>query len=227
MNWYLNKNLAVKISDDPPTIRLLFTPAGNGDANDPYMLADKENQCVVCGGKEDLTRHHVVPYSYRIHFEDEAKSHTSYDVLPLCVACHEKYEQEALILRRKILEELKISEHGDSQIDTEAVKAIKAAKTLKLHRDKIPEPKIEELTNRLKAYFKKEEITPEDLDKASQLEWQIVPDNYACASKKVVESQIDIDAFATRWRIHFLAVMQPKFMPQHWDVNRKIYGKDA
>lgn len=226
MKWYLDKDLADKITDDPPAIRLRFKPAGYGDAGDPYMLADKENRCVVCGVIENLTRHHVVPYCYRIHFPEDAKSHSSYDVLPVCVSCHERYEEEARNLRKRILEELKISEFGENdgiKIDMDAVRAIRAANALIRHKAFIPEDKVVELRNRIKLVLEKEDLTDEDIEATARMEWKIVPDNYSCASKKVIDSQADLDEFAKRWRCHFLAIMNPKFMPSNWDVNKKLY----
>lgn len=223
INWYLSRGLADKISDNPATIKLNFEPGGDGDSDDPYMLASKDNRCVVCGIEEDLTRHHVVPYCYRVHFPNEAKSHTSYDVLPLCVSCHEKYELEARSLRKDILDELKIEEQHQFESIKPAVKAIKAAVALRRHGDKIPEPRRTELRESIMKYLDKTELTDEDIETAAKLEWQVVPADYACASKKVVESQSNIDAFAKRWREHFVAVMLPKFMPSYWEADKKIY----
>lgn len=225
MNWYLNKGLADKIGENPPTIKLKFQPAGEGDSTDPYMLADKANRCVVCGVEADLTRHHVVPYCYRIHFPDDLKSHSSYDVLPLCIECHEGYEVHARDFRKQILNELKIAEHGDVsgvKIDLSAVRAIKAANALLRHNNKIPEDKTGLLRDRIRTFLNKTELTDEDINATAKLEWKVVPENHTCASKKIVESQSDLDSFARRWRCHFIAYMNPRYMPEYWDVNRKF-----
>jgi len=223
VQWYLSKNLATKIQDDPLTIKLTFTPAGYGDAGDEYMLASKDNKCVVCGCANDLTRHHVVPYCYRVHFPEQSKSHTSYDILPACVGCHERYEIEARLLRREILDELKIADNDQGETHWDAVKAIKAATALKRHGDKIPAAKTAELRQVIMDFFKTTELTEEDIDDAAKLEWRIVPEDYACASKKVVESQQSIDEFAKRWREHFLKVMTPQHLPANWVADKKMY----
>lgn len=226
INWYLSKGLAEKVTDTPPTIKLLFKPAGAGDADDPYMLADRGNLCVICGHTEDLTRHHVVPYSFRAYFPDKYKSHTSYDVLPLCVECHEKYETEARKFRKTILDELKIveqNEMGSCGFPPEMAKAIKAAIALIKHKARIPEDRAKHLRSVVAVYLAKEEVTPEDLTTVSKLQWTIAPVDFPCASKKVVDSQKSIDEFATRWRLHFLETMKPKHMPDHWDPKKKVY----
>lgn len=225
VNWYLTKGLATKVSDDPLTVKLNFTPAGAGDAGDEYMLANKDNKCVVCGSDNELTRHHVVPYCYRVHFPEKSKSHTSYDILPVCIDCHEAYEKEARMLRRQIIAELKIDEHGEIEIRREAVRAIKAAAALKRHGNKIPAEKIADLRSTIMNYFGKQECSDEDIEAAALLEWKIVPEDYACASKKVVESQESIDGFARRWREHFVSIMAPKHLPSCWSVDRKMYDE--
>ena len=50
--WYLTRNLAEKMCDDPLTIRLSFEPHGRGHAGIKYYLSSHDNHCVVCG-KED------------------------------------------------------------------------------------------------------------------------------------------------------------------------------
>lgn len=225
MQWYLDHGLAEKVCDDPPTIRLNFPPAGRGDSEDPYMLADKSNVCVVCGTAESLTRHHVLPYCYRIHFSEENKSHTSYDILPVCVPCHEDYEHHARLLRKAIIAELRIEENDGVEMDAGAFKAIKAANAIKRHGAKIPPERVDELRARIMAHCGKTELTEEDIDAAAKLEW-IVRENFSCASKKVVESQKSIDEFAKRWREHFVATMKPRHMPPHWRADRKMYDGD-
>ena len=57
VQWYLEKDLAEIICQDPLTIRLKFEPNGrkNRDQNDLYddsfYVAERENKCVVCGTK--------------------------------------------------------------------------------------------------------------------------------------------------------------------------------
>jgi hypothetical protein len=61
VEWYLSRGLAERVGDDPPTIRLLFEPAGRRLPGDEYSVTDKENRCVRCGADQDYVRHHVVP----------------------------------------------------------------------------------------------------------------------------------------------------------------------
>ena len=82
-NWYIKRNLAEIISNDPLIVKLKFQPKGLGNHNKKYGLSVIENICVVCGSDEFLTRHHVVPTCYRKFFPLEKKSHNFHDVLSL------------------------------------------------------------------------------------------------------------------------------------------------
>ena len=65
MNWYLDRNLAEKLSDN--TFKLTFKPEGKGHATESAYFAEKRvNCCVICGTEADLTKHHIVPYCYRM-----------------------------------------------------------------------------------------------------------------------------------------------------------------
>lgn len=67
VNWYLSRGLATIISEDPLTIQLNFEPGGKGEDGDAYQLAEKDNNCVVCGRDDYNTKHHIVEYEYRQH----------------------------------------------------------------------------------------------------------------------------------------------------------------
>jgi hypothetical protein len=101
--WYLNKGLGELVAEDPYTIKLNFQPEGRtceGDENwddDKYYATATENQCVVCGGKQNFLKFHVVPSLYRSHFPDSMKSHRSHDVLLMCFECHnvaQRYQED-------------------------------------------------------------------------------------------------------------------------------------
>lgn len=71
--WYIDRNLAVKLSDSPFTIRLTFEPNGRSNTIKPHMdlyddnfyTVDRENKCVSCGKEKDYSRFHVIPTLYR------------------------------------------------------------------------------------------------------------------------------------------------------------------
>jgi hypothetical protein len=114
--WYLNRDLAKILSEDPLSIQLTFEPNGRGAADHDekemsYHLGVKSNSCVVCGSDdlETLTRHHVVPYEYRKFFPESIKGRSSHDIVPICRKDHDEYENSyATKLKREFEKKLGI-----------------------------------------------------------------------------------------------------------------------
>lgn len=70
-------------------MRLTFEPSGRAvGETGQYYIEPKENQCVVCGSKEGCSRKFVIPKEYRKFFPECMKSHSSHDILLLCLDCH-------------------------------------------------------------------------------------------------------------------------------------------
>lgn len=70
--WYIKKNLADIVEEQPFTVRLKFEPSGRalGEVGQ-YYTQIKINQCVVCGASENFIRKNVVPREYRKYFPCE------------------------------------------------------------------------------------------------------------------------------------------------------------
>lgn len=226
IDWYMSRKLAEKVSDDPLTIRLNFNPKGNGNAGDEYMLGVKINACVVCGSVENLTRHHVVPYCYKTHFSKDTREHVSYDIFPLCIPCHEQYERHARVLKEQIFIEFGIQEHT-LQVDESALAAVKSACAILKHGNRMPKDRMVELKARIATFLRRsdQDISIEDIKAVSKMKVLTKPEDYVVASRKVVDKLTNYDDFARRWRQHFIATMNPKYVPPAWDVNKKIYSK--
>lgn len=118
IQWYLSRNLGEPINFDennnPIDIKLNFVPKGKGNVGDYYHMSHKENQCVICGDFNNLSRHHVVPRCYRTYFPESLKEHNSHDVLPLCLKCHSDYEVSASNLKKKLAEIYDAPIHGEN-----------------------------------------------------------------------------------------------------------------
>ncbi|KAJ2809129.1 hypothetical protein H4R20_000369 [Coemansia guatemalensis] len=145
VNWYLSRDLARQI--DSSTIQLTFTNKGTGRRDEPFYLQDMPNKCVVCGVAELLTLHHVVPRQYRQFMEEAVKSHSSHDLLPLCVDCHDRYERHAVQFKQHIslcfdapLEGLGWIERTDVSKGRRAASALLAP-----YVDKIPHERLAQL----------------------------------------------------------------------------------
>lgn len=221
--WYLNRDIADIVTNDPPTLRLKFTPGGPGHIGDPYYLTEKLNRCVCCGGTQNLNRHHVMPRVFRRYLPECIKDHNYHDVLLLCIGCHERYEVEAGKLKQQICKELglDINDGAGMTYMPEVGNAVKSARALKHHGDVIPEPRKSELQDIVRKFMHRE---PDEktLDECCNIFAWCRPDGFKDYGQYVVENIGDIQEFTERWRKHFIEVMQPKYLPAHWDISKPL-----
>lgn len=101
--WYRKRGLAVLVNEEPIRMRLLFEPSGRAvGQTGQYDLVEKVNQCVVCGTKENFSRKFIIPKEYRRFFPLVMKSHSSHDILLLCLECHRISHMEDNRLRERL-----------------------------------------------------------------------------------------------------------------------------
>jgi len=222
--WYLSRNLADLVSDNPPIIKLKFEPAGVGWQNDEFALTQKQNICVVCGIDEiaRLTKHHIIPTLYKKHFPKKLKVATSHDVVCICRECHDEYENiYAIKLKEQIAETYGVplcNSHSDF------VKIIKLSKAFVLNSAMMPEERKLELHFRISLMLGNEaELVPiSDIEKFSKISQRDYSEFHGNHGRDVMAKVTDIQKFVEMWRMDFLENMKPKFMPKHWDVLRPI-----
>ncbi|XP_038887745.1 protein RRP6-like 3 [Benincasa hispida] len=188
LEWYLRRELAELIADDPPAIKLLFEPKGRPeDEGNDFYIQSKKNICVGCGEGNHYLRYRIIPSCYRIHFPEHLKSHRSHDIVLLCVDCHEaahaaaeKHKRELaaefgipLFVRRVVdtKEAFDMAEPSDSGTDVqeEGVSPLElrtAAMALLRHGPRMPSKRQEELMLIVMRYYGRREISEEDLEKA-------------------------------------------------------------
>jgi hypothetical protein len=220
-NWYLSRNIAEVISEEPLTIRLMFKPKGYVNHGKGWGLTAMENRCVRCGVEENLTKHHVVPYMYRKHFPEEYKSRNHHDVLTMCVDCHERYEKLADGLKYELTKETGHQPHTPST--TKGANTLRKmqglARILLNGEDRIPKERIETIRNT---------IIQENP------EWDGVNDDFlhhllnmesekkteGDAGSIVVEHHKDnLQEFIRMWRQHFLDMNNCSHLPENWSVD--------
>jgi rubredoxin len=226
IDWYVRKDLAELVTDDPPTIRLKFQPNGLGHAGHEFYLIPRENKCVVCGATERLTRHHVVPGCYWRHIPKRFKSGSSHDVLATCSKCHFHYEREFGDPRK-----LELSQEYNSPIQGEGWYIDKfiyrvrgAARTLKKHEDKLPSNVREDLWQTLETHLgrARSTITRQDMKEAGDAQPFVKTETYASHGMMIVRQLKDVWAFIEMWRQHFIDSMDPQYMPPGWTVDHKV-----
>lgn len=226
--WYLDRDLAIVTEQSPNlSIKLTFEPKGKGQSGQPFYLADKENRCVVCGTEQNLTKHHCVPRCFRKCFPGEYKFHTSHDVVPVCVPCHEKYEPFAFELKEQIARDAGFDNfHPRIAKDDPKNSIMKAANALRRYREQMPADRIAELEERLKDYYDVEEVTEDIIDQAMAMDplkrFSDI-DNFSMA---IVTQIDDLDAFIRMWRQHFVDHMKPQFLHDHWSVDHITRATD-
>ncbi|XP_060187710.1 protein RRP6-like 3 isoform X2 [Lycium barbarum] len=186
--WYVNRNLAKLIEEDPPAIMLLFEPKGRPeDEGNDFYIQSKRNICVGCGEGNHYLRYRIIPSCYRMHFPEHLKSHRSHDIVLLCVDCHEVAHAVAEKYKRKIATEFGIPLFVQRIVDSnqnenssessvpnlnaeeEGVSPLQlrtAAMALLRHGPRMPATRREELIMIVRNYYGGREVSDEDLERA-------------------------------------------------------------
>jgi len=214
VRWYLNRNLVEQVGEKK--VRFLIIPKGYG--NDMDGLVPRANVCVCCGSVSLLTKHHIVPKEFRRHFPLELKARNSYDVLLLCVGCHEKYEVSARVLKAEL--------YGSKQSDEyfKKIQALRAYnKLLANDMNCATTPESISIVNSkmrhtISKAFPDATFTQEDYEAKKNL-------NIQQPTARIVHGYIDrgeLQQFVEMWRSHFLQNLDCKFLPEGWRVDKKI-----
>ncbi|XP_019453784.1 PREDICTED: protein RRP6-like 3 isoform X1 [Lupinus angustifolius] len=180
LEWYVSRDLAKVVEEDPPAITLLFEPKGRPeDEDNDFYIQSKKNMCVGCGEGNHYLRYRIIPSCYRVHFPEHLKSHRSHDIVLLCVDCHEVAHASAEKYKRKIASEFGIplyvrrvihpGQENEEQTEEGGVSPLQlrtAAMALLRHGPRMPPNRREELTEIVKRYYGGKEISEEDLERA-------------------------------------------------------------
>jgi len=219
--WYLSRNLAEVICEEPLTIKLNFIPKGTGNRVD-YYLNSKRNICVVCGDDnlEELTRHHVIPVEYRKYFPLDKKSRSSHDVVVICRKHHAKYENRFADSFKVLLEsftDIDKNRHYNKSI----LYRVYNYSTIMLDEEKIkliPTERVLFFMEQMRMIF-----GTDDPFKVSQIDInKLYDDELNNAGRAVVENVKALDQFMAIWRWHFIDTMKPKFLPGGWDMFHEV-----
>jgi hypothetical protein len=214
VNWYLNRGLADEIENDPLTIKLNFEPNGNGYHDSDWGLVEMENICVDCGTDEFLTRHHVVPYSYRKFFPVCLKTHNFHDVLAMCPDCHDNYERKADILKSELSKKYNAPLGGINKHDRNARK-MKRILNCVINPDGVPKQRIDQLRNEILDYYGWKRLTQKRIDWINSLE---ITKNLKTHGEIVCEQIDDYQEFIEMWRKHFVENNNCSYLPENWSI---------
>ncbi|XP_053553965.1 exonuclease 3'-5' domain-containing protein 2 [Bombina bombina] len=225
--WYLDKGIGDLVSNDPFIVQLLFEPSGRPESSADYYLTVKENVCVVCGKRESYIRKNIVPHEYRRHFPIQMKDHNSHDVLLLCTACHAVSNYYDANLKQQLAEEFNAPigcEEGLRLLEDPMRRQVRSGARALLNATNLPEQRRAELLQDIKDFYSTENVTPETLQEAANLESRVLNETYIPHGLKIVQSfakggLLSLMELERRWRQHFLDTMQPKHLPQRWSVD--------
>lgn len=220
--WYINRNLAIVITNSPLEIQFNFEAKGNAHGDDPYYLQPLENICVVCGKNNNLTRHHIIPKSFRKHLADNIKNNSHHDVLLLCLDCHIKYENIAISFRRELIKEYDVPDQSVFNGEHKRLykkyniqhKCKSFARALLNSKNTIPDDRKLFLHS-----FIEENLNTDDIAAVLNLKIEDALPVRTC--KLIIDKVENINDFMIRWREHFTKSMSPKFLPNNWS-ERKI-----
>ncbi|GFO20170.1 exonuclease 3'-5' domain-containing protein 2 [Plakobranchus ocellatus] len=224
--WYLDKELADKIDENPLTVRLRFEPARRPQEEMNFYKQEKQNICVVCGHDKDYIRKFVIPYEYRKYLPFALKDHSSHDVLLLCTLCHRKSCDFDAQLRLHLAQECNAPVESGSAakmvLDHDLQKIRSAGRALKLNREAIPENRVAQLEEVLHKHFGTDNLTDDLIDQAAEIDARHTSSDYVPHAKRVVRHMISnggLLAFQARWRQHFVDTMKPQHLPAFWSVD--------
>lgn len=247
--WYVEKTgaiiMSLKEDGTLAEIKLTFEPKGFGyDEDDVFGLSIQETRCVVSGERDikKLTKHHIVPISYRRHFPLEYKSRNHHDVVYITEDMHDEYERIGNIFRDELAKKYgsmtynEATAHFTKMMDSPHVRKLKQVKgylnAINEYPDELPDTRYSIMLDVVLSYIKETydvetaEITEywservltdiaSDLDTLRNT-YRIDP------YKDLIDKVGDIGVFVKLWRQHFIDTMKPKFMPTGWSVDYKI-----
>ncbi len=221
--WYARKGLGTIEEGTPRTVRLNFDPLKKTALEDNFHLVAKENKCVVCGTSANLTRHHVIPQSFRKHFELRFKSRASHDVLALCRKCHDEYNVFEVEFRRVLSERYKIPSFEPASPETRELRKLSSGARALLSGARIPRKREDELLELIidhLGYWPEKE----DLERLAYSFTPYVSMGCKTISQYIVSglSPAELNELAKEWRAHFVETMNPAFLPVGWSVNRNF-----
>lgn len=212
--WYLKRGLARETG--PRTVQFTFEPQGAGAMGDPAMLRPRENRCVVCGATDGLTKHHVIPRRCRQFFPESCKTHQSHDILVLCERDHRAFEDhcsaelDALLSGQSLLPP---APPPAPKSERKAVLRKWLGLLSALERPDVPAARKDEILQ--------SQGWPADTAARDALGamWRGELPAAAVPVPPVSFAYTEGQARAVErvCRAHFLATMQPRFLPEQWD----------
>ena len=146
---------------------------------------------------ESYLRKYIVPHEYRRHFPEVMRDHQSHDVLLMCMNCHQLSNVHDLTLRRQLALKCNAPIGSDDDVkfveayDKKSVRSAARAILNNKGKNKIPEARLDELKECLKNFFDVDEISPDLVTEAANLDPNVMNNDYCPHGKRVVDFFIE------------------------------------
>jgi len=247
MTWYIERNLAKIVNNDPPTFQLNFTPKGRDSIGEECINQFyKKNCCIVCEKEDNYLRFNVVPSLYKQFFPDSLRNRGAHDIVLLCFFCMEKANRHYDSMKRNISVKYSIPLiiHQTPLKDTKKIsKVISTARSI-IKSSEMPIERKNLMKREVINFIKdKENLQNYPIFFNSVFKNNQVPDSEEGLSneilnsikdfdkdnlfndkerknfhgKYVVEKVTDFREFINSWRDLFLEIMKPKIIPPNWE----------
>ena len=243
--WYLERDLATEIDDFK--IQFTFSPNGYGFAdNEEFGKSIREAKCVVTGSREDLQRHHIVPYCYRKHFPARFKSKNHHDVVLMNHDVHAEYEIEASKYKDELARQYGVKTIGEyNKAYSQMIREFNRDKSIILGKistilkgygkvsQKIILDNLRYISDKLEIDYdfitninyiqllKLYNILRSDFNRKYDLYKERHGKYYDHGWHLVHRLDTDekIEEFVKLWRKHFIETTQPEHMPDGWSID--------
>jgi hypothetical protein len=243
--WYLDRDLAIQIGEYE--MQFTFSPNGYGFAdNEEFGKSIREAKCVVTGTRDDLQRHHIVPYCYRKYLPFKYKSKNHHDVVLMNHDIHAEYEVEAIKFKDELAYKYGVRTISDyNKAYSLAIREFNKEKGIILGKintilkgyKKIPKSLINDnliyLANEfdisesfmlninfiqlMKLYLLLQKKYNSEYEQFKERHGKYYDHGWHLIQK--LDNDEKVEEFIKLWRRHFIDTMQPKYMPNGWSIN--------
>ncbi|CAH9089271.1 unnamed protein product [Cuscuta europaea] len=232
LEWYLKKNLARLVEEDPPAIMLMFEPKRRPEDEDKdFCYENKQNVCVRCGEGDRYLRYRIIPLCYIKHFPEHFNSYRYHNLVLLCVDCHEIARVAGERYKEKIAEEIGIPLFVSKDVDGSSQNkkfdmkhpppdfAASDNNNQESNSDIICIPVVSENGN----ISTESDLVVQSDESVSSEQLKESMWGHGPHGKRVVESILKehgdegIREFIQRWRESFVEAIHPRFLPARWN----------
>jgi ribonuclease D len=206
--WYLEKNLATLVQEDPFTIKLLFQTKVEKH-NIFIEPINNHNICVSCGGSNKLSNYHIIPKA--IKFIDKTNI-TTHCLVLLCKICYNKVRYAHDIIINKFMHMYKLDKKYDDNLNIYKLEHSCIMMANAIINNGIPGNKKNEYINKLEEIYQTKELDILQISNKliSKPQYIDLINEYIHANPQCIYKHCHI------LMQHFIDTLKPKHIPNGW-----------